>query len=96
MVEEWEIKMVEIKMVEEWEILLRFFIGWLESEEEWIWTFEPFSNLKTTFCKYWTSIKIKISMTVNGTGAMATTMFIIFWDIGGSNYRESTVILTFK
>ena len=25
--------------------------------------FEPFSKLKPTFCKYWTSIKIKIVMT---------------------------------
>ena len=40
-----------------------FFIGWLESEDEWLWASEPFSKLKTTFCKYWTSIKIKISIT---------------------------------
>ena len=26
-------------------------------------TIEPFSKVKTTFCNYWTSIKIKISMT---------------------------------
>ena len=40
-----------------------FFIEWWESDKEWFWTFEPFSKLKTRFCKYWTSIKIKISMT---------------------------------
>ena len=26
--------------------------------------FEPFSKLKTAFCEYWTSIKIKINMTL--------------------------------
>ena len=35
----------------------------LESDEEWIWTFEPFSKPKTTFCKYWTLIKVKIRIT---------------------------------
>ena len=40
-----------------------FFIEWWESDKEWFWTFEPFSKLKTRFCEYWTSIKIKISMT---------------------------------
>ena len=35
---------------------------WLQAEE-WFWPFEPFSNLKTTFCEYRTLIKIKISMT---------------------------------
>ena len=39
-----------------------FFIDCWESDEEWSWPFEPFSKLKTTFCKYWTSIKIKIGM----------------------------------
>ena len=48
---------------------------------------EPFSNLKTAFCEYWTLIKIKISMNCvqrvqnenkNGTGAMATTKNEIF------------------
>ena len=39
------------------------FIEWWESEEEWIWQFQPFLKLKTTFYKYWTSIKIKNSMT---------------------------------
>ena len=33
-------------------------IRYWESEEEWFWPFETFSKLKTTFCKYWTSIKI--------------------------------------
>ena len=37
-------------------------VGW-ESDEEWLWPFEPFSNLITTFCIYWTSIKTKVSMT---------------------------------
>ena len=32
-------------------------------EEEWFWQFEPFSKLKTAFCEYWTSDKIKISVT---------------------------------
>ena len=48
---------------EGWKILLNFFIGWWESEGEWIWSFQPFLKLKTTCCKYWTLIKIKISMT---------------------------------
>ena len=49
----------------EWEILLQryIFIGWWEPKKERFWLFEPFSKLKTTFCKYWTLIKIKISMT---------------------------------
>ena len=32
-------------------------------EEKWFWQFEPFSKLKTAFCEYWTSDKIKISVT---------------------------------
>ena len=40
-----------------------FFSSWSEPEEEWFWWFEPFSKLKTAFCEYWTSLKIKISMT---------------------------------
>ena len=40
-----------------------FFTRWWEPEEEWFWWFEPFSKLKTAFCEYRTSIKIKISMT---------------------------------
>ena len=37
----------------EWEILWgNLFSGWLESEEECIWPFEPFPKLKTLFCKY--------------------------------------------
>ena len=43
-----------------------FFIGWWNSEEKCIWPFEPFSKLKTPFCKYWTSTNIKISMTSTG------------------------------
>ena len=40
-----------------------FFIGLWESEKKLFWLFKPFSKVKTTFCNYWTSIKIKISMT---------------------------------
>ena len=40
-----------------------FFIGWWESDKEWFWPIEPFSKLKTIFFKYWTLIKIKVSMT---------------------------------
>ena len=40
-----------------------YFTGWSEAEEEWFWLFEPFSELQRTFCKYWASIKIKISIT---------------------------------
>ena len=29
---------------------------------EWIWSFKPFLNLNIIFCKYWTLIKIKISL----------------------------------
>ena len=39
-----------------------FFTGWQEPEERF-WPFEPSSKLKTAFCEYKTSIKIKISMT---------------------------------
>ena len=47
------------------EILLEgiFFTRWREPEEEWFWRFEPFSKLKTAFCEYWTSIKMKVNMT---------------------------------
>ena len=38
------------------------FIRWWKPEE-WLWPFESFSKLKTTFCKYRTFIKIQISMT---------------------------------
>ena len=34
-----------------------------EPEKELFWQLEPFSELNTTFCIYWTSIKMKISMT---------------------------------
>ena len=40
-----------------------FSIGRWESKKKWFWSFEPLSKLKMTFCKYWTLIKIKISMT---------------------------------
>ena len=39
-----------------------FFTGWRQPEEEWFWQFELFSKLKTAFCEYRTSIKIKINM----------------------------------
>ena len=39
-----------------------FFIGWWEPDKRF-WLYERFSKLKTTFCKHWTLIKIKISMT---------------------------------
>ena len=40
-----------------------FFIEWWESDKEWFCIFEPFSKLKSRFCKYWTPTEIKISMT---------------------------------
>ena len=40
-----------------------FFTGGKEPEEEWFWRFETFTKLKTAFCEYWKSIKIKINMT---------------------------------
>ena len=39
------------------------FTGQWEPGEEWFWPFEPFLKLETDFCEYWTSIKIKTSMT---------------------------------
>ena len=39
------------------------FTGQWEPGEEWFWPFEPFLKLETDFCEFWTSIKIKISMT---------------------------------
>ena len=46
-----------------WEICFGdFSIGWWQSDKEWFWPLNPFSKLKTT-CKYWTLIKIKISLT---------------------------------
>ena len=39
-----------------------FSFGWWESGKEWFWPLEPFSKLKTTCCKHWTLVKIKISM----------------------------------
>ena len=39
-----------------------FFFGWWGTKEEWSGPFQPFSKLKTTFCKYWTLIKIKNSI----------------------------------
>ena len=38
------------------------FLDWWESEEECLWPFKNFSKLKTTICKYWILIKIKIRM----------------------------------
>ena len=53
-----------------------FFIGWWEPEEEWFWQFEPFLKLKTAFCEYWTSIKIKISMTCVSKGYEIKTKMV--------------------
>ena len=36
---------------------------WSAPDEVSFWPFKLFSKLKTIFCKYWLSIKIKISMT---------------------------------
>ena len=50
--------------VGESEILLEGGI-FLSSEgnlRQWFQRLEPFSKLKTAFCEYWTSIKIKINM----------------------------------
>ena len=46
--------------LEQWEIL----------QGDFLWPFEFFSKLKTTFCKYWTYIKIKVSM---------TCMYQVYW-----------------
>ena len=40
-----------------------FFTMWRKPEEEWFWGFKLFSKLKTAFCEYLSSIKIKINMT---------------------------------
>ena len=47
------------------EILLgrNFFTGWWECEEDLFLQFKLFLELKTPFYEYWTSVKIKISMT---------------------------------
>ena len=42
-----------------------YYIGWWESGNKWVWPFQPFLNLTATLCKYWTSIKIIISMIVS-------------------------------
>ena len=39
-----------------------FFICWWKLKDR-VWLFKLFSKLKITFCKYWTSINIKISTT---------------------------------
>ena len=39
------------------------FIRWWVSGEKWFTPFKPFPKFKTTFCKYWILIKIKIRMT---------------------------------
>ena len=53
-----------VKEWEKWEILLRgnFLLGG-ENLRRSIFTIPTFSKVSTTFCKYWTSIKIKVSMT---------------------------------
>ena len=40
-------------------------IRWWQAEEKWIWPYEPFSKLETTFCKYWASVKIKMTSVYN-------------------------------
>ena len=40
-----------------------YFLGQWEPEEEWFWPFKLFSKAQKIFCKYWTLIKIKSSMT---------------------------------
>ena len=42
-----------------------FFIRWRKSGEEWFWLFKPFSRLKTTLCKCWTSTKPKLEWPVS-------------------------------
>ena len=55
----------------------------------WFWRIKPFSKLKTSLCKYWTSNKTKISMrcmykdykvkiTMVQTGAMNTAKNKVF------------------
>ena len=65
----------------------QFLMGVMEPEQGWFSYSEPFSNLKTAFCGYWTLIKIKISVNCvqrvqngnkNGTGAMPKTKNEIF------------------
>ena len=51
----------------EWELeilieCIKICIGLREPEKKLFWPLKPFSKLKTTFCNYWTSVKIKISM----------------------------------
>ena len=43
--------------------IIYFFIEWWEFDKEGFWSFEHFSKLKPILFKYWTSIKIKVSMT---------------------------------
>ena len=40
-----------------------YFMGCWEPEDECFWPFKSFPKLKTTICKHWTLIKIKIGMT---------------------------------
>ena len=64
-----------------------------ESEEESFWRLENFLKLKTAFCEYWTSIKIKISMICvlkeyeiktnkNGTGTITTAKNVFIFLLG--------------
>ena len=36
-----------------------------ESDKDWFWPFEPIWKLKTTFSKYWTSIKVQLWVQLN-------------------------------
>ena len=47
--------------------------------EEGFWWFKPFSKLKTAFCDYWTSIKIKISMTCKSKEYEIKTKVVEGW-----------------
>ena len=42
---------------------IKNFAGGTEPEEEWFWQFKLFSKLKSAFCEYWKSNKIKINLT---------------------------------
>ena len=65
-------------------------MGWWESDVEWLRTFKPFSNLKTTFCIHWASTKKSVQRVwkynQNGTGVMTTAKNkVLVWllKIGG-------------
>ena len=61
-----------------------FFTRCWEPEEEWFWRFKLCSKLKTAFCKYWTLVKIKISMSCVSKEYESNTkmaqLFAIIWE----------------